>query len=154
MNDQDLLQRGYRYALSLCGEPAEAEDLVQQAWLQIYQRYGKGRRLAALFPTLRHLFIDRYRRDRVVEFVPLEEAVEEPESFAVPVLARVDLERHLASLRGAEREALFLQVVEGWTAAEIATLTEQSRGTVLSLLFRARRKLSAAADSPMRGEAR
>ncbi|MEM7048543.1 MAG: RNA polymerase sigma factor [Acidobacteriota bacterium] len=154
MSDQELLQRGYRYALSLCGEAAEAEDLVQQAWLRIYQRYGKGRRLAALFPTLRRLFIDRYRRDRVVEFVPLEEVAEEPETLAVPVLARVDLERHLAALRMAEREALFLQVVEGWTAAEIAALTEQSRGTVLSLLFRARRKLAAALEAPARGEAR
>lgn len=44
------------------------------------------------------------------------------------------LEQALAQLRSIEREALFLAVVEGYTAQEIADLTQQGRGTVLSLI--------------------
>ena len=40
-----------------------------------------------------------------------------------------------------EREAIFLHHVHGHTAEEIAVLTAQPRGTVLSLLHRALEKL-------------
>jgi RNA polymerase sigma-70 factor (ECF subfamily) len=43
-------------------------------------------------------------------------------------------------LRSVEREVLFLAVVEGYTADEIGRLVGQSRGSVLSLLHRAREK--------------
>jgi len=52
-----------------------------------------------------------------------------------------DLQPHLAALRTVEREALYLQIVEGYTAFEIAELTQSSRGSVLSLIYRARKKL-------------
>jgi len=44
-------------------------------------------------------------------------------------------------LRETEREVLFLSVVEGYTADEIAKLTGSTRGTVLSLIHRSRLKL-------------
>ena len=49
----------------------------------------------------------------------------------------------LAKLRDIEREALFLHIVEGYSANEIATLTGRPRGTVLSLIHRSRKKLAA-----------
>jgi len=36
---------------------------------------------------------------------------------------------------------LFLSVIEGYTAEEIAALTDSTRGTVLSLIHRSRQKL-------------
>ena len=57
------------------------------------------------------------------------------------VLAAADLEKPLSRLREEEREALFLNVVEGYTAQEIAKLTDRPRNTVLSLIHRARFKL-------------
>ncbi|MDA8019293.1 MAG: sigma-70 family RNA polymerase sigma factor [Thermoanaerobaculia bacterium] len=147
MNDLDLLQAGYRFALSLTGNPAEADDLAQQGWLRLHKCYGARKGRGALFTTIRRLFIDRYRRDRRVELVAIEDLDLEPEDIAMPRTERIDLERLLVSLREKEREVLFLHAVEGYTAAEIATLTEQSRGTVLSLIQRARRKLAAGATS-------
>lgn len=47
----------------------------------------------------------------------------------------------LNNLRSQEREALFLTAVEGYTAQEIADLTHQPRGTVLSLVHRAKQKI-------------
>jgi RNA polymerase sigma-70 factor, ECF subfamily len=51
------------------------------------------------------------------------------------------LHEALGSLREDERETLFLAVVEGYTAEEIAQLSGRPRGTVLSMLFRAKGKL-------------
>jgi RNA polymerase sigma-70 factor (ECF subfamily) len=47
----------------------------------------------------------------------------------------------LSELRPEEREALFLHEVEGYTASEISRMTGQPRGTVLSLMHRARERL-------------
>lgn len=150
MDDRELLQSGYRYALSLTGDPGEAEDLAQQGWLRLFKRYGGARRPArkramsasSMFTTVRRLFIDRYRRDRRVSLVALEDLAEEPRDLPMPSVDKVDMERLLAGLRSVEREALYLHAVEGYTAAEIAELTGQSRGTVLSLIYRARQKLA------------
>ena len=51
------------------------------------------------------------------------------------------LDRALAALRPEEREVLFLHAVTGLTAREIATISDQLRSTVLSLLQRGRRKV-------------
>ena len=51
------------------------------------------------------------------------------------------LEEALGSLRPPEREALYLATVEDYTAQEIADLTGRPRGTVLSMIHRARKKL-------------
>jgi len=51
------------------------------------------------------------------------------------------LAQGLAELRTIDREILFLWVFEGYTAAEIAELMDQSRGTMLSQIHRAKGKL-------------
>jgi len=48
----------------------------------------------------------------------------------------------LETLRPVERESLFLSAVEGYTAQKIADFTQQPRGTILSLIHRARKKVS------------
>lgn len=151
MSDADLLQAGYRYALALTRNPADAEDLVQEGWLNLCRRYGSVESRALLFTTLRNLFIDQCRRRKIVEFESLDQ--EEP-----PVLPSVspeepgvkgDLEALLAVLRPQEREILFLHYYQGHTAEEIGQMTGQPRGTVLSLMHRAIGKLrEAAAKTP------
>lgn len=149
----ELLQSGYRYALSLTHHRADAEDLAQQAWLNLCRRYGAATSPAALYTTIRNLFIDRCRRARVVAFDPLDEA---PPDLAAPVPLAPgtldDLGQLLGGLRPGEREAIYLHHVAGHTAEEIGVLTCQPRGTVLSLLHRALLKLRAAAAA--RGPAR
>ena len=62
-----------------------------------------------------------------------------------------ELEGALTRLRAPEREALFLNVVEGYTAREIAALTNQPRGTVLSLIHRAKQQLRQALEAGYSG---
>lgn len=143
---EDLLQRGFRYALSLTHNTTRAEDLVQDAWVSILQAGGPWQR-GYLFTTIRNRFIDQYRRERLVVIESLGDVDRgdalgldwrETEMFR----AELDtLQQALATLRAAEREALYLVAVEGYTAAEIADLTHRPRGTVLSIVFRARQKV-------------
>lgn len=52
-----------------------------------------------------------------------------------------ELERALDQLRATEREILFLSVLEEYSAREIAELTGRPRGTILSIIHRAKKKL-------------
>jgi len=143
MNEKELLQIGFRYALSLRPVREDAEDLVQEACCRLYRQAGGVRDKAQLFTTIRHLFIDQYRRERRVMYESLEEAPEIA-SLDLPMDDRVrpeELAGPLAQLRAEEREVLYLHVVEGYTAQEIASLTNRSRGTILSLVYRTKRKL-------------
>ena len=148
--DAERLQSGYRYALALTHQPADAEDLVQEAWLNLSRRYGKVESNALLFTAVRNLFVDQCRRKKIVHF----ESLDQPEPPVLPAAIeeqpglKGDLETLLAVLRPVERETIFLHYYEGRTAEEIGQLTGQPRGTVLSLLHRAIAKLREAAANP------
>ena len=139
-----MLQRGFRYALALTHDSAEAEDLVQEAWLRC-RRKGKDLAPSYLIATIRNRWIDTRRRGAVVAMVPLGDL--EPGSARSRadgrMAAKDEVAQALGSLSDVEREALFLHAAEGWTAEEIARLTQKSRNTVLTILARARRKLAA-----------
>jgi len=139
--DEQWVQSGYRYAFSLTHNRHDAEDLVQQAWLKLTRRYGCVKNRSMLFTTIRHAFYDQCRRRQIVAFEPMDSA---PEPVAAATAPSNDLQMLLALLRPAEREALYLNAVEGYTAKEIARMTKTPRNTVLSLIHRAREKLAAA----------
>jgi RNA polymerase sigma-70 factor (ECF subfamily) len=142
LDERELLQAAYRYALSLTHREADAEDLVQEAWLRLYQQYGGQMERARLFAAVRNLFVDQSRRHQLVVFEPYEEGQVGVDDVGDVVTAE-DLEPALAALRPEEREAIFLSCVEGYTAREIAEFSGRPRGTVLSLINRGKRKMSA-----------
>lgn len=143
MDAHALLQTGFRFALALRPVREDAEDLVQEAWLRLHNKKGGVRDQAQLFTTIRNLYIDQYRREKLLHFEPLDKVAEiaaSPQPLADSI-SFDELEKPLAKLRLEEREALFLNVVAGYTAQEIADFTQRSRGGILSLLHRAKRKL-------------
>jgi RNA polymerase sigma factor (sigma-70 family) len=105
LDERELLQAAYRYALSLTHREADAEDLVQEAWLRLYQQYGGQMERARLFAAVRNLFVDQYRRHQLVVFEPYEEGQVGVDDVGDVVTAE-DLEPALAALRPEEREAL------------------------------------------------
>ncbi|VAX08123.1 hypothetical protein MNBD_GAMMA26-1750 [hydrothermal vent metagenome] len=142
-----LLQSGYRYALSLTRNKTKAEDLLQEAWLATLQAKGPINK-PYIFSAIRSRFINLCKREQLVSIVSLDEITEliDPVTEQEQVALQNDqdysgLEAALATLRPVERETLFLMVVEGYTAQEIADLTDQPRNTVLSLNHRARQKV-------------
>ncbi len=143
MRERDLLQAGFRYALSLVHNETDAEDLVQEGWLRLYEKKGRKINKPLLFTTIRNLVIDRHRRNKLVVLEQLDEEQDFPDPTSLQSnVAMKDLEQALAVLRPEEREAIFLNSVEGYTAREIAVLTHRSRGTVLSLMHRGKQKMA------------
>ena len=133
------LKSAYRYAISLTGNKQDSEDLVQYASLKLIRKYGKILSRSLLFTTIRNLFVDQLRRKKVVSFAPID-LLPEP-GLSVAHGAKSDIETALAALNPQEREAIYLNVVEGYTADEIGKRIGKSRGTILSRISRGRRKL-------------
>lgn len=143
MKDRDLLQAGFRYAFSLTHQHHDAEDLVQEAWVRLSRLHGTVANKSLFFVTIRNLFIDQYRRKNLVLIDTLE-PFNEPavdDDLLQLTLTMEDIEQAMGSLRAEEREVIFLNIVEGYTAQEIAELTQRSRNTILSLLHRGKKKL-------------
>ena len=137
---EDLVQCGFRYAFSLTHHAEDAEDLVQAAWLKLQRAYGGIENRKILFTAIRNLFYDVKRREKVARIEPDPEIdgwADPPEESGVSG----DLNVLLRMLEPNERELLFLNGVEGYTAREIGESTGTSRNTVLGVLARARRKL-------------
>lgn len=132
----------YRYALMLSRNRAMAEDLVQETFLRAWRFLDtlRDERKAKswLMTTLRREFARQFERyqppfDAVdLEQIAGDNAVN-PEVWAV--------RRGLARLPDKYREALVLQVIGGYSGAEIAELLELPRATVNTRLFRARQQL-------------
>lgn len=138
MEDRDLLQSGYRYALSLTHNEHDAEDLVQDVWLKLYINSSNKKSKSLLFTSIRNLFIDRYRKNKLLIIEEFQETDQHEELSEQMDIA--DIEKCLSKLRPEEREALFLNGIEEFTANEIAELTKQPRSTVLSLISRGKKK--------------
>jgi RNA polymerase sigma-70 factor (ECF subfamily) len=145
-------------ALRLTGNPADAEDLVQETFAKAFAGFGtfeQGTNLRAWLHRIQaNAFYGncRARRRRPQEF-PLD-TIEpsSPERTAVAssaedaALARMPdpvLKRALRELPARLVTTVYLADAEGYSYAEIAQLTGVPIGTVMSRLHRARKRLRA-----------
>ena len=143
-----LLRQGYRFALSLAHDRAGAEDLLQDAWVAILKADGP-RTAAYLITAIRSRFVDQHRRALIaptesLDAKPQLATVVESEFWSDPchsIPMKMELHRTMGLLRPEERAVLLLSAVEGYTAREIGELLDAPRGTVLSLMHRARAKM-------------
>lgn len=121
----------------------DAEDLIQHACCKVLRAKGSLVGKDYLFTTIRTLFIDGRRRKSESQIPDDLEAslIDCSQPHVIQIDRRFEIEDLLGSLRTEEREALFLNCVEGYSASEISKLTGQPRGTVLSLLARAKQRL-------------
>ena len=141
----ELLQRGFRFALSLAHDRTAAEDLLQEACLGLV-RAGGPWHVGYLFAAIRNRFIDQGRRAQT-RVAPqegngqIDRLTAGGADHTTRLAAEEEMDAALGHLRSEEREALYLAAVEGYTAGEIAKLTGRPRGSVLSLLHRAKARL-------------
>ena len=149
-------RRVYSLCLRMTGNVAEAEDLTQEAFLQLFRKISTFRGESAFSTWLHRLAVNvvlmRLRKKGLSE-VSLEETLE-PQHEDGPrrdvgvrdnVLAgsidRVNLERCLESLPPGYRTIFVLHDVEGYEHNEIATMLGCSIGNSKSQLHKARMKL-------------
>ncbi len=153
----------YGAALRLTRNAAEAEDLVQDAYVRAYRfwhTFKSGTSVRAwLFTILRNTFINRYHRanrnraathdlEAQLPAIGVEAAVGHPTtSMPNPELAlgaRITRERIMTALESVPedyRMAVILADLEGLAYKEIAEIMDCPIGTVMSRIFRGRKLL-------------
>jgi RNA polymerase sigma-70 factor (ECF subfamily) len=148
----------YDAALRLSGDQATAQDLTQETYLRAlrsFNTFTPGTNCRAWLLRIQYnLFCTQYRRGRRMPLVWLDEGEPDPsldlpsaepgpEEEAVRRLDREAVRRAIAQLPEDFRVTVTLVDIDGLTCAEAATVMGVPRGTILSRLHRARRRLEA-----------
>jgi len=146
---QERLDRAYRLAAAILGDPGEAEDAVQDAAMQAWDGWARLRDAGKFDAWFDRILVNRCRdrlRKRVRATVPgpLDVAVIDT---AVDSAERVAVGQALATLGPDHRIVVILRFVEDLPIGEIAARTGQREGTVKSRLHYALRQLRAAYDA-------
>jgi len=153
----------YRTALRMTRNPADAEDLVQEAYLRAFRslhQFKPGTNLRAwIFRIMTNAYINEYRKrsrrptnaslDDLEEFYLYDHLIdsgiqptsERPEDVVLGQLTAQDVLDALDELSDDFREVIVLADIEGFAYREIAEIMDIPVGTVMSRLYRARRRL-------------
>jgi RNA polymerase sigma-70 factor, ECF subfamily len=145
----------FRTARAILRDDAEAEDALQEAYLQAYRTMGTYRGEARLSTWLARVVANealmRLRKHaRRAVIMPLHPGTDEinqiaegsmdqePESSARRAEMRQLLERRIDALPGAYRAVFMLRGVEEYSVEETAAILQIPQATVRSRFFRAR----------------
>lgn len=158
-------RRLFRLARSILRNDAEAEDVVQEAWVRAFTALDGFRGEAAFSTWLTRIALNealgRRRRERpMLDWETYGDAASEAEIINFPVSAMVSdpertmargeirdvLERSIDELPDSFRAVFVARIVEGMTVEETAELFALKPETVKTRLHRARTLLQAALD--------
>jgi RNA polymerase sigma-70 factor (ECF subfamily) len=134
----------FRYAYWLCRNRTLAEDLVQETFLRAWRSVDSLRDEKATKAWLLTIL----RREHARHYERYQPAFDEVVTDTLPGWNSHDtstqafvLRRALAELPVEYREPLLLQVLAGYSTAEIGEMLGLTRGAVMTRVFRAKRKL-------------
>jgi RNA polymerase sigma-70 factor, ECF subfamily len=149
---RDLHPRILRYARAL--EPAEAEDLASDIWLDVARGLGRFKGddrafRAWAFTIARRRLVDlrRQRARRPAVPIPVERLAErggigDVEEEAMAGLATDAAIARIATLQPDQAEVVLLRILGGLSVREVAAITGKRPGTVRVLQHRALRRLA------------
>src|SRR2546421_2770908 len=153
---EELYARHSRRVYSLClrmtANTAEAEDLAQEVFIQLYRKVGSFRGESAFTTWLHRLTVNQvlmHFRRRGVRMEQTTDDGESPQQVVLgtenpsqmPVVDRIALDKAVSQLPPGYRAVFVLHDVEGHEHEEVARLLGCSVGTSKSQLHKARMKL-------------
>ena len=163
-------RRVYAVCLRMVGNTAEAEDLTQDAFLQLYRKIGTFRGESAFSTWLHRLAVNvvlMKLRKKTLPATSLEESTDPDDESSGPrreigapdllltgSIDRVHLERAIEQLPPGYRQVFVLHDVQGFEHNEIAGLMECSIGNSKSQLHKARMRLRELLQETLRDQAR
>jgi RNA polymerase sigma-70 factor (ECF subfamily) len=154
----------YRTARSIVRDDSEAEDVLQDAYLQAYRAIGQFRgdaklstwltrivvnaaiarsRKSARQAEVMQLHVDAESNNDLTEVNMNAGVTESPENGAIRAQARQILEKSIDALPDVFRTVFVLRAVEEMSGEEVAACLEIPEATVRSRFFRARSLLRA-----------
>ena len=143
---EELYPGLFRYCHRLTGDPDLAEDVVQEAFVRLYDRRVEGTEeglRAWLFRTATHLVRDRHRvrenRRRLLEAHPVRPGGSEQPDEAVQRREQVAHVREALEHLSEREHDLLLMRHAGFSYREIAEAVEVAPSSVGTLLARAER---------------
>ena len=141
---KEQLNTLFRYALSLTANADDAYDILHTALERLISNNTLDYVSCGYIRTcIRNLFIDQCRKQKVIAFEPIDEAklaMLSTDTLESVMISENQVDTLMNTLEPGERECLFLWAVLGYTAAEISEETGDPRGTILSRLFRVKKK--------------
>lgn len=140
-----------RFAASAMSSPDQAEDVVQESILRVWQRAPDQTTniRGYLFRTARNVIIDNYRRrtHRPVEAGPEHLEDKSYDDGVDQLLLKLTVEEALSSLTTEHREVIVALHYRGLTVAETAEALHIPAGTVKSRTYYGLRELRTILDS-------
>ena len=166
-------RRVFRVAFGMLKNQEDAMDIAQEAFVKAHQNLDRFKGDAAFYTWIyritTNLCIDHLRRKRG-EHVEYDDGIRRQEAEGATLGLRTaskqgspqkraldhelaeQLEAALATLTDAHREILVLREVEGLSYEELAEALQIPKGTVMSRLFHARKKMQQALSAYVAGE--
>jgi RNA polymerase sigma-70 factor (ECF subfamily) len=163
-------RRVYALCLRMVGNPADAEDLMQEAFLQLFRKIGTFRGESAFSTWLHRMTVNvvlMRLRKKSLPTDSLEETLEPDAESSGPkrdvgapdlrlsgAVDRVNLERSIEKLPPGYRTVFVLHDVQGYEHNEIADIMGCSVGNSKSQLHKARTRLRELLQEEIRQQAR
>jgi len=163
-------RRVYALCLRMVGNPSDAEDLMQEAFLQLFRKIGTFRGESAFSTWLHRMTVNvvlMRLRKKSLPVASLEEMTEPDEEMGGPrkdigaadlrlsgAVDRVNLERSVDRLPPGYRTVFVLHDVQGFEHNEIANIMGCSVGNSKSQLHKARTRLRQLLQEEIREQAR
>jgi RNA polymerase sigma-70 factor, ECF subfamily len=168
-------RRVFAVALGVLKNQADARDVVQEAFVKVHRHLGSFQGASSFYTWLyritMNLSIDQVRRRKAARQVDYDDAlkrdgddVADPGNISPDFQgadpAKTQTRKELAgkiqaalhTLPEYHRQVILLREVEGLSYEEIAKVMKVPKGTIMSRLFHARRKMQAALAEYVAGE--
>ncbi len=141
---EQYADRLFRFAFASLRNREQAEDVVQESFTRVWEHVDAVDCATAktyLFTTAHHAMVDEVRlRQRFVSLEEQTPSIEDSAESRYPDVNDV-LNKALATLPEAQRNALILRDYEGYSYREIGDITGMSEAQVKVNIFRARTAL-------------